>query len=101
MEELVCFCGALENIRMRRLSTMIKSRREGENHGKWETYELVINPTNDTLNCRTQHLMQPNMSTIPFLRARLRIHHCFPFQHPSDSPLPTDVFPQSVGVESV
>lgn len=63
--------------------------------------ELVINATNDSLNRRTQHLMQPNIRTVPSLRDHLRIQHLFPFQRLSDSPLPPNVFTQSIGVESV
>jgi len=79
-------------------NTSVKVRRD---QGKGETYELVINPTNNSLNRRAQHLMQSDIPIIRSLRKHLRIHHRFPFQHLSNPPLPTDVFPESVGVESV
>jgi len=63
--------------------------------------ELVINPANDSLNRRTQHLMQPNMPIIHSFRNHLWIRHIFPSQHPSDPPLSTNVFSQSVGIEGV
>jgi len=78
------------------------SSREGRRgQAKWKTYELVINPTKNSLHRCTQHLMQPNVSIIGSLRNHLWIHHRFPFQHLSDSPLPTDVLPQSVGIKGV
>ena len=66
-----------------------------------QTHELMINPTDDSLNRHTQHLMQPNLSTTHSFHTHLRIHHRLPSQHLPNSPLSTDVFPQSVGIESI
>jgi len=63
--------------------------------------ELVVNPTNDSLNRRTQHLVQPNLGIINPLRNHLRSHHCFPSQHLSNPPLATHVLSQRVCVEGV
>lgn len=80
--------------------TRYSGKTEG-GQGKEKTYELVINTPNDSFNRRTQHLMQPNMSIIRSLRNHLWIHHISPFQHLSDPPLSTNVFSQSIGIESV
>ena len=97
MEQLVGFCGSLQDTEIKWFSIAIK--RGGQ--GKKATYELVIDPTNNGLNCRTQHLMQPDMPAIRFFNNHLRIHHRSPFQHLSDPPLSTNVFSQSVGIEGV
>ena len=83
-----------------KLSTLVGERVRRDQR-KRKTYELVINPTNNSLNRRTQHLMQSNMSIVRSLRNHLRIHHRLPFQHIPNPPLPTDVFPESVCVEGV
>ena len=95
MEELVGFCGSLRGAEKKSLGTAVKRR------GKVKTYELVINPTNDSLNSRTQHLVQPDVPIIHSSRDHLRIHHISPSQHPSDPPLSTNVLSQSVRVEGV
>ena len=91
MEELVGFHGALQ---------VVHERGDGD-RGRWRTHELIINPTNNGLDSRTQHFVQPDICIIPLPHNTLWIHLRLPFQHPSDPPLPTDVFPQSVRVESV
>lgn len=75
--------------------------REGEEIRKRKAHELVIDPTGNSLNRRTQHFMQPNVYVVHPFRSHLWIDHRFPFQHPSDPPLPTNVFTQRVCVECV
>ena len=96
MEELVGFRGALWKIRERD-----SSRKGGGRRGLRKTYELVINPTDNSLDRCTQHFVQPDVCIIHPLRNRLRIYHRSPFEHLPDPPLPTDVFPQSIRVERV
>ena len=95
VEELVGFCGSLKDAEKRWLGTAVKRR------GKEKTYKLVINPANNSLNSRTQHLVQPNVPIIHSSRNHLRIHHISPSQHLSDPPLSTNVLSQSVCVEGV
>jgi len=95
VEELVGFCSSLEDAEKKWLGKTVKRREKGK------TYELVINPTNNSFNSRTQHLMQPNVPIIHSSRNHLRIHHISPSQHLSDPPLSTNVLSQSVCVEGV
>jgi len=83
---------------MKRDGSVHSSRAEGRDQGKGETYKSVVNPTNNSLNRRTQHLMQLSVSIVGSFRNYLRTGHRFPFQH---LPIPNDVFHRGVGVDGI